>query len=136
MRKKNIAFTLIEILTAAAIILILVGISTPFFVQTMANAKKEEAYAGLHKAHTKMRLLFSKTGAYNKALDGATIHSTTTLWSTLGFRANELRGYFYRDTDYSFNGNPQWNSYSIRAKRSSDRTEFFIDQTGNITRRF
>jgi len=130
------AFTMMEVLVVIIIIVILSSMLFPKMRRSFRQACAVEAIGTLRSIHSHMRLMRSKTGAYNITPAGNNLVAPFAVVNNIdGFIPGDLNSRYFHDNDYSITAVDQ-NDFVARAAGNGAQVGgvvITIDQDGNLT---
>ena len=113
--KKNVGFTLIELMIVVAIIGIIATVAYPSYVKNTQAAKRSTAQSDLMKLASFLERRFTENNSYLIA-NGSTDPISTAACSTASGCPPTLEGgIIHDDYNYSFSGTPTQSAFNLQA---------------------
>jgi len=113
--KRNMGFTLIELMVVVVIIGILAAVAYPAYIENTRTAKRATAQSDLMKLASFFERRFTENNSY-LILNGSADPISTTACATAGGCTPALdTGITHDDYNYSFSGTPTQSAFTLRA---------------------
>ena len=128
--KKQVGFTLIELMIVVAIIGILATIAYPSYIESTRATKRATAQSDLMKLASFLERRFTERNSYLIA-DGSSDPITSTVCNTAGGCTPALQGGISHDDYlYSFSGTPNQSAFVLQAVPQGGQVN---DKCGTMT---
>lgn len=128
-------FTTLELILVVVIVAVMAAGAIPAMTGSMRKARVNEARAVLESIRTQLRLIRNVSGRYDLKPDNAPVVSGPVAGNVPGFRAGDLTGSNFLDSDYTISAiSPA--TFTATAQGSSAKVAgitLTINQAGDIT---